>query len=119
MYYDGQMRQRGAGLGDVFRVMARTLVPSVLSIGKNFVKQKAATLGPKALEAGVGVLQDIDGEKNIQTGSQAAGQKTPIRGHKYGVRLREASEGTQHSCEQQVLRSPGKSKQKKAQEKTS
>ena len=44
-------------MGDVFRVLARTLAPSVLSIGKNFVKQKAATLGPKALEAGVALCE--------------------------------------------------------------
>ena len=59
MYYDGQLRQRGAGLGDVFRVLARTLAPTVLSIGKNFVKRKAATLGPKALGAGVGAARDM------------------------------------------------------------
>ena len=122
MYYDGQLRQRGAGLGDVFRVLARTLAPTVLSIGKNFVKRKAATLGPKALEAGVGWGgrgARHDGEKNIQTGGQAAGQKTLIRGHKYSGGLWEAPEDAQRSCKQQVHRSPGKSEQKKTQEKNS
>ena len=65
MYYDGVLRQRGAGLGDVFRVLARTIVPNVLRIGKNFVKQKAATLGPKAINAGVGVVRDLMTKKNI------------------------------------------------------
>ena len=66
MYYDGPMRQRGAGLGEVFRVLARTIAPSVLRIGKNLVKQKAATLGPKALEAGVGVVRDMMAKKTFK-----------------------------------------------------
>ena len=75
MYYDGQMRQRGAGLGDVFRVLARTLAPAVLSIGKNFVKRKAATLGPKALEAGVGVVKDMMAKKTFKQAVQQRGKR--------------------------------------------
>ena len=75
MYYDGQLRQRGAGLGDVFRVLARTLAPTVLSIGKNFVKRKAATLGPKALEAGVGVVKDLMAKKTFKQAVQQRGKR--------------------------------------------
>ena len=79
MYYDGQMRQRGAGLGDVFRVLAWTLAPAVLSIGKNFVKRKAATLGPKALEAGVGVVKDMMAKKKHSNRRSSSGAKDSCR----------------------------------------
>ena len=75
MYYDGQLRQRGAGLGDVFRVLARTLAPTVLSIGKNFVKRKAATLGPRALEAGVGVVKDLMAKKTFKQAVKQRGKR--------------------------------------------
>ena len=75
MYYDGAIRQRGAGLGDVFRVLAQTIVPIVLRIGKNFVKRKAATLGPKALKAGVGLVQDMMTKKTFKEAVKQRGKR--------------------------------------------
>ena len=75
LHYDGLLRQgqSGRGLGDVFRVLARTLAPHVLKMGKNFVKQKAVTLGPKMLTAGMGVMKDMAGGK--RTFKQALRQR--------------------------------------------
>ena len=75
MYYDGRLRQRGGGLGDVFRIFARTIVPNVLRLGKNFVKQKATTLAPKALKAGVGVVKDMMGKTSFKKAIQQRGKR--------------------------------------------
>ena len=75
MYYDGVIRQRGAGLGDVFRVLARTVVPHVMRLGKNFVRQKATTLGPKALKAGVGVVKDVIGKRTLKQAIRQRGKR--------------------------------------------
>ena len=75
MYYDGMIRQRGAGLGDVFRVLARTVMPQVLRLGKNFVRQKVSTLGPKALKAGVGVVKDVIGKRTLKQAIRQRGKR--------------------------------------------
>ena len=75
MYYDGRLRQRGGGLGDIFKILARTIVPTVLRAGKSFIKQKAATLAPKALNAGVGLVKDVMGKTTFKQAVQRRGKR--------------------------------------------
>ena len=75
MYYDGRLRQRGGGLGDIFKILARTIVPTVLRAGKSFVKRKVATLGPKALKAGVGVVKDVMGKTTFKQAVRQRGKR--------------------------------------------
>ena len=75
MYYDGTLRQRGAGLGDIFRLLTRTIAPAALRLGKNLVKQKAATLGPKAVKAGVGLVRDVMAKKTFKQAVKQRGKR--------------------------------------------
>ena len=76
MYYDGRMRQRGGGgLGDIFRVFGRTILPTLFRAGKSFVKKKAATLAPKAINAGVGLVQDVMSKKSFKQAIQQRGKR--------------------------------------------
>ena len=75
MYYDGRLRQRGGGLGGIFRVLARTILPSVLHIGKKFIRRKAASLAPKAIDAGIGIAQDMLAKKTFKQAVQQRGKR--------------------------------------------
>ena len=72
MYYRGDLRQRGAGLGDVFRSFSRSVNFKGVA---NDMKKKA--LG-SAVNFGVGVLKDLSRRKDLKSAVKARG-KTMIR----------------------------------------
>ena len=72
MYYRGDLRQRGGGLGDVFRAFTRSVKFKGVA---NAMKKKA--LG-SAVRFGVGVLRDVSRQGDLKSAVKARG-KTMIR----------------------------------------
>ena len=79
MYYSGPLRQRGGGIGDVFRVFTRTVIPYVYKNWGKKIKNTAARMAPKALEKalsfGVGVASDIAQKKSLKQSIKDRGKR--------------------------------------------
>ena len=71
-YYSGRHRLEGGGLGGVFNVLNRTLVPLI----KPIIKEKTKRLAPKLLKTGIGLMKDVTLRKrNFKQAIKARGKK--------------------------------------------
>ena len=73
--YKGVYRQKGGGLGGIFNILSRTLVPTLKSAAGGLIKNQAKRLGPKLMNAGLGVLSDIQNKKNFKSAVKARGKR--------------------------------------------
>ena len=65
-FYNGQLRQSGGGLWNIFGALARTLVPAISRVAVPFIKSQAKWLGPKLLHTGVGLMCDVAKNRNLK-----------------------------------------------------
>lgn len=73
-HYGGVYRQSGRGLGSIFSALGRMALPFLKRTAVPFLKHQAKRLGPKAIKAGVGMINDITTKKkNIKQAARARG----------------------------------------------
>ena len=73
-HYGGVYRQSGRGLGGMFRILGRVLVPILKRQASSFARKHVRRLGPKVLRAGVGMINDITSRKrNFKQAAKARG----------------------------------------------
>ena len=60
--YRGPVLQRGYGIGNMFRSMARSVMPAL--------KQGLKTFGKTALQTGLEVMQDVSNGENVKTAAK-------------------------------------------------
>ena len=75
-FYNGAMRQRGGslpsgyinalerhGLGGVYRMLTRHLVPAIKRVVKPYLKKQAKKAIPNIAKAGIGLVSDLQNKK--------------------------------------------------------
>ena len=74
-YYKGAYRQQGGGLGGIFSVLSRSVIPMVAKSAGRLFKSQAKKLAPKLLNAGVGLLTDLSHKKNFKEAVKSRGKR--------------------------------------------
>ena len=76
--YHGVARQQGGalgGLGGVFRVLSRTILPAIAKTARPFLQKQAKRALPKLAEAGIGLVSDLSRKKNFKQAVKARGKR--------------------------------------------
>jgi len=58
-YYSGIPRQTGAGLGAIFSVLGRQLLPALAKTAVPFIRNSAKQALPQLAKAGIGLISDM------------------------------------------------------------
>ena len=74
-YYQGEYRQQGGGIGDIFSVLARTIIPAIARTAAPIIKNQARKLAPRALKAGVGLMSDLASKRNLKQALKTRGKR--------------------------------------------
>jgi len=72
-YYRGSLRQQGEGLGGLFDIFSRGLLPLLKRTAVPLIKSQAKRLAPKLAKTGVGLLSDIARKKNLKQAVKSRG----------------------------------------------
>ena len=75
MYYLGHLRQKGFGLGGIFKALTRGIIPHVSKHFGKDIKRLAPKAVKKALSLGVGVVRDITKKKSLKQSISDRGKK--------------------------------------------
>ena len=75
VYYTGVPRQAGGGLGGIFRILTRTLIPAIARSARPFIKNQARRALPSLAKAGLGLVSDIKGKRNFKQAVRARGKR--------------------------------------------
>lgn len=69
------MRQAGGGLGDIFGVLTRQILPSLARAAVPIAKSQAKKLAPKILSSGVGLMSDLANKRNLKQALKSRGKR--------------------------------------------
>ena len=73
-YYQGQIRQKGSGLGGVFSALGRHIIPLLKNTALPLLKSQAKRLAPTLAKSGIGLVSDIVKKKNLKSALKARGK---------------------------------------------
>ena len=74
-FYEGYSRQAGGGLGGIFKVLARSLIPAIARTAKPFLKSQAKKALPHIARAGLGLVGDLSSKKNFKQAIKARSKR--------------------------------------------
>ena len=77
--YVGRARQRGGGLADglggIFRILGRNLLPLIAKSAKPFIKRQAQKALPSLARAGLGLVKDLQGKTTFKQAVKQRGKR--------------------------------------------
>ena len=73
--YHGVQRQAGGGLGGIFRILTRTILPAIAKTARPFIQKQARKALPKLAEAGIGLVSDLQRKRNFKQAVKARGKR--------------------------------------------
>lgn len=74
-YYISNPRLQGGNLGGLFKILQRTLIPSLIKSAKPFLAKTAMRALPALGEAGIGLLADVKKKKSFKGAVKARAKR--------------------------------------------
>ena len=69
------MRQQGGGLGSIFSVLNRTVIPAIAKVATPFIKNQARKMALKLARAGIGGMSDLAAKRSLKQTLKARGKR--------------------------------------------
>ena len=73
-FYSGVPRQYGGELGGIFKILARTIFPTIIRSARPLLKSQAKKVLPSLAKAGLGLVGDIQNKRSFKTAIKARGK---------------------------------------------
>jgi len=74
-YYGGVSRQTGGGLGGIFKILTRSILPAIFKTARPFIQSQAKKALPKLAKAGLGLVSDLQNKKNFKQALKSRGKR--------------------------------------------